>query len=164
MLGPPGQMTRVAIVGGGPGGLMTAHLLETKYRDRCETTLFEARDRTGGKILTPRFESAPVAYEAGVAELYNYAAIGPDPLLELCGKLGLETVPMAGHTVILDGRILRNAADIRRFCGGETVAAISAFRKRSREAMPPGAWYDGNPYFDNTHPWAHRSCESILDE
>ncbi|MGH9767700.1 MAG: FAD-dependent oxidoreductase [Blastocatellia bacterium] len=76
-------MTRIAIIGGGPGGLMTAYLVERKYGDLCRVTLFEATDRIGGKILTLRFDSDPVTYEAGVAEVYDYKALGADPLRRL---------------------------------------------------------------------------------
>ncbi len=82
---------RVAIIGGGPGGLMTAHLLEQKCS--CRTTLFEASDRLGGKVRTCRFDSAPVKYEAGVAECYDYEAIGDDPLRNLIRELGLRRHP-----------------------------------------------------------------------
>src|SRR6202050_5168406 len=157
-------MTQIAILGGCPGGLMTAYLLEQKYRDSCETTLFEASGRTGGKIVLTQFDSAPVIYEAGAAEFYNYALVGPDPLLELIERLGLKTVPMSGQTVILDGKILRNKSDIRRLCGRATVDAIREFRKRCAEAMPKADWYEVTPHFDNTHPWAGRTCEDILDD
>jgi monoamine oxidase/SAM-dependent methyltransferase len=157
-------MTKVAIIGGGPGGLMTAYQLEQKYRDSCQTTLFEASGRTGGKIVTTRFNSAPVIYEAGAAEFYNYAMVGPDPLLELIGKLGLKTVPMSGQTVVLEGKILRNKSDIRRLCGRATLDAIEQFRQRCVAAMPKADWYEGTPHFDNTHPWASRTCEDILDD
>ena len=43
-------MTRIAIVGGGPGGLLTAYLLETFCADLCEITLFEAGPRLGGYL------------------------------------------------------------------------------------------------------------------
>jgi len=157
-------MTKVAIIGGGPGGLMTAYQLEQKHRDSCQITLFEASGRTGGKIVTTQFDSAPVIYEAGAAEFYNYAMVGPDPLLELVEKLGLKTVPMSGQTVILDGKILRNKSDIRRLCGRATLEAIGEFRKRCAEAMPKADWYEGTPHFDNTHPWACRTCADILDD
>ena len=157
-------MTKVAVLGGGPGGLMTAYLLQQKYTDSCQTTLFEATECTGGKIVTTQFNSAPVIYEAGAAEFYNYAMVGPDPLLELIEKLGLKTIPMSGHTVILEGKILRNKAAIRRFFGRATLDAIQAFRERCVEAMPKADWYEGTSHFDNTHPWASRTCQDILEE
>ena len=49
-------MTRVAIIGGGPGGLMTARLLERTLGASCRVTLLEASNRLGGKIQTRRFE------------------------------------------------------------------------------------------------------------
>jgi phytoene dehydrogenase-like protein len=145
-------MTKVAIIGGGPGGLMTAYQLEQKYRDSCQITLFEASGRTGGKIVTTRFDSAPVIYEAGAAEFYNYAMVGPDPLLELIEKLGLKTVPMSGQTVVLEGKILRNKSDIRRLCGRATLHAIEQFRQRCVAAMPKADWYEGTPHFETPIP------------
>ncbi len=89
-------MTRVAIIGGGPGGLMTARLLERRFGSRCRVTLFEASPCLGGKIQTRRFDAAPVMYEAGVAECYSYEAIGHDPLRQLIAELGLTAVPTHG--------------------------------------------------------------------
>lgn len=157
-------MTKVAVIGGGPGGLMTAYQLERKFPNTCQTTLFEASRRTGGKIVTMRFDCAPVIYEAGAAEFYSYASLGPDPLQELVDTLGLKTVPMSGQTVILDGKLLRNKSDIRRLCGRATVNAIQEFRQRCVDAMPMADWYEGTPNFDNTHPWAGRTCEDLLDD
>ncbi|MGH9842383.1 MAG: FAD-dependent oxidoreductase [Blastocatellia bacterium] len=102
-------MTKIAIIGGGPGGLMTAYLMERKCGDCCRATLFEATDRIGGKIRTGKFQSAPVFYEAGVAEVYNYEMIGPDPLRQLIGELGLKTThPRAFRTC---EEILHEVAD-----------------------------------------------------
>jgi protoporphyrinogen oxidase len=60
-------MMRIAIIGGGPGGLLTAYELENRCASMFEATLFEASHRIGGKIITRQFQSLPVLYEAGVA-------------------------------------------------------------------------------------------------
>src|SRR5690348_12153164 len=101
-------MTRVAIVGGGPGGLFTAYLLGKKIPDGCEITLYEASDRLGGKIRTERMGQRGPLYEAGVAELYGYSPIGPDPLHNLVRRLHLPTVAMRGGAVLMRDRVLRN--------------------------------------------------------
>ncbi len=44
-------MLDLAIVGGGPGGLMSAWYLKKKLGDLCRVTIYEASDRLGGKIL-----------------------------------------------------------------------------------------------------------------
>ena len=51
MLGIPTEshpMKRIAIVGGGPGGLFTARLLTGKLNDGIDITLFEASRRRRG--------------------------------------------------------------------------------------------------------------------
>ncbi len=157
-------MTKIAIIGGGPGGLMTAYLLERKYGDSCRTTLFEATDRIGGKIMTRRFDSAPVMYEAGVAEVYDYEDLGPDPLRRLIRELGLMTKPIEGQAVVLNGRLLRNEHEIKLHCGDATLRAIEDFRRRAVSMMPIEMWRDGFWEDDNKHPWALRNCEEILNE
>ncbi len=73
------QKIKVAIVGGGPGGLFTTWHLEAKAGTECDITIFEATGRVGGKIVTGQFPGAG-PYEAGVAEIYDYSRHGPDPL------------------------------------------------------------------------------------
>src|ERR1700738_2823306 len=87
-------MLDLAIVGGGPGGLMSAWYLKRKLGELCRVTILEASDRLGGKILTRKFDSAPATYEAGVAEIYDYSMTGPDPLRELIQDFGLLAVAM----------------------------------------------------------------------
>ncbi|WP_221175252.1 NAD(P)-binding protein, partial [Staphylococcus aureus] len=41
------NMYDLAIVGGGPGGLMSAWYLKRKLGDLCRVTIFEASDRLG---------------------------------------------------------------------------------------------------------------------
>src|SRR2546423_14045782 len=72
-------MTTVAIIGGGPAGLLAAYFLAQKCPMDCDITVFEASGRLGGKVLSRRFTQAQVPYEAGVAELYGYFALWADP-------------------------------------------------------------------------------------
>ena len=101
-------MIDLAIVGGGPGGLMSAWYLKKKLGGQCRITLYEASDRLGGKVLTKTFDSAPAMYEAGVAEIYDYSMTGPDPLRELVQHFGLQTIPIDAAQVQLDGELLHH--------------------------------------------------------
>jgi monoamine oxidase len=157
-------MTRIAIIGGGPGGLLTAYLLEQKNSDHLQITLFEASERIGGKIVSEQFAAAPVSYEAGVAELYDYSMIGPDPLRQLIRKLRLTTVKMSGQTVVMDDRILRTPGDIKRQLGDKTLTAITDFRQRASALLSPANYYEAHWQDDNKHPWARRSSDSLLAE
>ena len=157
-------MTSVAIVGGGPGGLFAAYLLGQYCSDLCSITLFEATSRVGGKILTDKFSTAPVAYEAGVAELYDYSHFGPDPLKQLIKTLGLTIVPMRGSAVILDDVVLCNAREIRRHFGGKTLEAVRAFHRKCRQLCSPGAYYECHWQDDNQHHWANKTFREVLDE
>src|SRR5262252_9225295 len=156
--------TQIGIVGGGLGGLLTAYHLQEKCEDVCDITILEASERLGGKILTNRFNAVPVLYEAGVAELYDYSMLGPDPLRELVAKLGLDTVPMDGQTVVLDNHILRHRDDIRHFCGAKTLKAIDSFRALCAQMLTPEQYYEGASRSDNEHTWARPSCQRFLEQ
>jgi monoamine oxidase/SAM-dependent methyltransferase len=156
-------MLDLAIVGGGPGGLMSAWYLKKKLGEHCRVTIFEATDRLGGKVLTGKFDSAPAIYEAGVAEIYDYSMTGPDPLRELIQHFGLQTIPMDAEQVQLDGELLNDVAGMRRKYGAKTAAAIEAFRKRCTELMSPSQYYEGVGAHDNEHPWAYMTSEQVLD-
>jgi monoamine oxidase/SAM-dependent methyltransferase len=157
-------MTRIAIVGGGPGGLFTAYLLERYCSDLCQVTLFEAGPRLGGKVCTKQFTRAPALYEAGVAELYDYSHFGPDPIKQLIKQFGLATVPMSGPTVILGDAILRDDDDILRHFGPRTLRALEAFDQRCLELCCPADYYEGCVQDDNRHPWAGKTFREVLDE
>ena len=156
-------MLDLAIIGGGPGGLMSAWYLRRKLGELCHVTIFEASDRLGGKILTRKFDSAPAMYEAGVAEIYDYSMTGPDPLRELIQHFGLQTIPMDAEQVHLDGELLNDVPGVRRKYGAKTAAAIEAFRKRCTEMVSPVEYYEGVGAHDNEHPWAYMTCEEVLD-
>lgn len=157
-------MLDLAIVGGGPGGLMSAWYLKRKLGDLCRVTIYEASDRLGGKIVTRKFDSAPAMYEAGVAEIYDYSMTGPDPLRELIQHFGLQTIPMDAEQVQFGGELLNDVAGMRRKYGAKTAAAIEAFRKRCAEAMTPIEYYEGVGAHDNENPWAYKTAEQVLDE
>ena len=146
-------MLDLAIVGGGPGGLMSAWYLKKKLGDLCRVTIFEASDRLGGKVLTGRFDSAPAIYEAGVAEIYDYSMTGPDPLRELIQHFGLQTIQMDAEQVLLDGELLNDVPGMRRKYGAKTADAIEAFRKRCSQMVSPIEYYEGVGAHDNEHHW-----------
>src|SRR3974390_2604096 len=156
-------MLDLAIVGGGPGGLMSAWYLKKKLGDLCRVTIYEASDRLGGKILKKKFDSAPAMYEAGVAEIYDYSMTGPDPLREMIQHFGLQTIPMDAEQVQLDGELLNDVAGMRRKYGAKTADAILAFRKRGTEMGSPLEYYKGVGAHDNENPWTYMTCEELLD-
>jgi protoporphyrinogen oxidase len=152
---------RVAIVGGGPGGLLTARFLE---RAGHSPTLFEASERLGGKVLTGRFDKAPVHYEAGVAEFYDYSHVGQDPLKELVTELGLSIQPIQSRTVLMDGHILSSDDDIAHIYGPGTLQAIDAFYDRCRQQLTPREFYEWDRRAENAHPWSQVTFKQILDQ
>lgn len=134
--------TRVAIVGGGPGGLFTAWHLERLAATPMAITLFEAGGRLGGKVLTPSFHTAPVRYEAGAAELYDYSPIDDDPLRHLVRSLGLPTVAMGGGAVQFGDRRIANLDDVDDLLGTDARQALAEFDTWARSAMSPREFYD----------------------
>ena len=157
-------MKQVAIVGGGPGGLFTARILADTCGDLCNTTIFEASDRLGGKIVTRSFKAAPVFYEAGTAELYDYSRFGEDPVRDLVNKLGLKTVSLRGRTVILGDHILNTDGDIRRKLGDSTAAAIEAFHVRCAGTQTADDYVEMYWRDDNISPLSHKNFAEVLDE
>ena len=157
-------MLDLAIVGGGPGGLMSAWYLRKKLGPLCRITIFEASDRIGGKIVSRRFDSSPAMYEAGVAEIYDYSMTGPDPLRDLIQHFGLQTIPMDAEQVMLNGELLNDVAGMRRRFGAKTADAIEAFRKRCAGMISPTEYYEGVGAQDNEHPWAFMTAEELLDK
>jgi len=157
------QMLDLAIIGGGPGGLMSAWYLKKKLGPLCRVTIYEASDRIGGKVMSRKFDSSPALYEAGVAEIYDYSMTGPDPLRELIQHFGLQTIPMDAEQVLLDGELLNDVPGMRRKYGDKTADAILAFRKRCADMISPTEYYEGVGAQDNEHPWIDLNCEELLD-
>ncbi len=128
---------RIGIIGGGPGGLMTAYLLERPSPRPVSLTLFEASGRLGGKILTRSFGKVPIPYEAGAAELYDYSQLGPDPLRELIASFGLPVHELVGETVVLGDCILKTEADIGRELGPDALRADSTLHSQGTIGHQP---------------------------
>ena len=146
----------VAIIGGGPGGLMTAYFLQKCAGVPYRATIFEASERLGGKILTARFDRAPMAYEAGAAELYDYSVVGEDPLRALVHELGLPTSPMEGGRVFVGHPPEEWSPASDR--------ALEEFDRRAREWMGPKQYFDSDWKEIGGDPLLRRSFESVLEE
>lgn len=153
---------RIGIVGGGPGGLMTAYHLQ-KYANRpVRLTVLEASDRLGGKILTPRFATSSTTYEAGAAEFYDYSHLDHDPLKELVTELGLSTTRMEGSAVIVSQKVVSNVDDVRRHLGAEAATALLDFDRRARDAVSPREFYlSDDPAL--AHAAAHGPFQPCID-
>jgi monoamine oxidase/SAM-dependent methyltransferase len=156
-------MISIAIVGGGPGGLMTSWHIDNKLEHEAQVTIFEASDRLGGKIVTGRFAKTDALYEAGVAEIYGYWALGPDPLREMIDGFGLKTVPMDSETVVMDGQVMVGVDGLKRVYGAKTARAVASFRKTCKTMLSPAQYYEGVGKDDNAHPWANQNCQQILE-
>jgi protoporphyrinogen oxidase len=133
--------TRIAIVGGGPGGLFTAWHLERLAATPLEITIFEATDRLGGKVFTPSFANAPVPYEAGAAEFYDYSPVDDDPLRAVVNEFGLPTVPLTGSAVYVAGRRIANLDDVVDALGPAARQAFARFDTAARGAITPREFY-----------------------
>jgi monoamine oxidase/SAM-dependent methyltransferase len=159
---PGSQEFRVAIVGGGPGGLFSAWNLAGKAGNACKITILEATNRLGGKIVTGSFAGAGL-YEAGVAEIYDYSALGPDPLRELIEQdLNLEIKHIRGGACVFDGHVLSSADALGHHYGIDTCDAAKAFRARCASLLTPREFYKSVREADNSHPWANLTAEEIL--
>jgi monoamine oxidase/SAM-dependent methyltransferase len=153
---------RVAIIGGGPGGLFTAWHLADRLGAACKVTIYEATDRLGGKIITGQFPGVGL-YEAGAAEIYDYSELGYDPLRELIEQdLGLEIKHIDGEACVLDGHILPDIEALGTQFGMTTRDVAHAFRQRCAQLLSQTSFYRSDLGLDNRHPWAELSAAEIL--
>ncbi|MBL8705362.1 MAG: FAD-dependent oxidoreductase [Rhodospirillales bacterium] len=154
---------RVAIIGGGPGGLFTAWHLAAKAGLSCQITVYEASARLGGEIKTGQFAGVG-PYEAGVAEIYDYSHLGPDPLHELIVKeLGLEIKYIRGGPCVIDGKIVLETNDLARLFGEQARDEALAFRKRCADLLNPESYYLAVAEEDNAHPWSAVRGSDLLE-
>lgn len=157
----PGECT-IAIVGGGPGGLFTAWHLTEKLGNACKVTIYEASERLGGKIVTGEFAGVG-PYEAGVAEIYDYSALGPDPLRTLIEtELGLEIRHISGGSCIFDNRIIHDVDHLGEVFGTKTRDQVKSFHEKCAGLLSPQDFYSSARNTDNRHAWARQSGEDTL--
>ncbi len=155
---------RLAIVGGGLGGLMTAYFIQKFWPGAPTPTIFEASARLGGKISTRSFESVSAHYEAGVAELYDYSMHGEDPLRDLVDVLGLKTIPMPGGCVVIGDAILNTRDDLRKSFGPATAKAVDDFYRKCHLLCPTLDFFADDWQVDNSHAWSSRTLRELFDE
>lgn len=142
---------------------MTAYQLQRRSQVPVEVTLYEATDRLGGKVVTPTFSAAPVAHEAGAAELYDYSHVGDDPLRDLVEELGLQVTPMSGASVILGDQELNDLEDVAQVYGERTRRALEEFDRHAKGWMGPREYYESDWQEANADPMARRTFDDELE-
>lgn len=154
---------KIAVVGGGPGGLFATYIINQRIPNAV-VTIFESTDLLGGKMFTDEFSNG-TPFEAGVSELYEYlGGDDDDPMRKLIEEdLALPTVDMAGGGVILRGKILRDLDDVEKEFSYETRKRIERFHNRMTELMPLEKYaHRWQP--DNDHPWANKTFRECIRE
>jgi hypothetical protein len=143
--------------------LFSAWNLAYKAGNACGVTILEGSNRLGGKIVTGQFAGAGL-YEAGVAEIYDYSALGPDSLRELIERdLDLKIKHIRGGACVLDGNLLASADSLEQHYGRKTRDAAKAFRARCASLLSPSEFYKSVREADNEHPWTNITAEEILE-
>jgi len=142
--------------------LFTAWHLAAKVGDACTITIYEASERLGGKIITGEFAGVG-PYEIGVAEIYDYSALGPDPLRDLIEKeLGLEIKHISGGACVLDDKVIESPADLKDHFGEKTFESVAAFKRKCTELLSRADFYSSARNVDNRHAWSRVSAEEVI--
>ncbi len=154
---------RIGIIGGGFSGLLCAYLLERALGDRAEIVVLEGSNRLGGRVHTTRLPEEGVAYEAGVAELYDIT--GNPHLRNLIHHLGLKTRPLNGTPYFaLGNHIVRDDVDLEKLAGRRGMDRLRRFWARGTELRPPADYALAGQTRDNNHPWQRRTFEEVLGD
>lgn len=132
---------KIGIIGGGPGGLFTAYLLQEYANAAIDVTIFEASERLGGKIQTLPFNLSSLTYEAGAAELYDYSQHDEDPLRELVEELGLSITRMEGSASIINDQLISTLEDIHAHFGPAAVDSLKLFDHFATDCQSPREFY-----------------------
>jgi acyl-CoA synthetase (AMP-forming)/AMP-acid ligase II len=120
--------TRIGIVGGGVGGLITAlELARTGYRD---ITIFEADDEVGGKVLTQQIGNEQI--ELG----QNFFGDSFRHVLDLAHELGCELAPNEQAFKVWEEQYGFEDAPVRRATRAWSEALLKAARRSMNPAQP----------------------------
>jgi len=151
---------KIAVIGGGPGGLFTARYLLKKTTRPLEICIFEATNRLGGKVLTNKFSTGSI-YEAGVAELYKLP-IKDDPLYRLFVDLGFKFSKMERGPTVMNDTFIYGNEDLPRICGDACYRAVQQFEELGKSLRSPQQYVGAGWPADNNHPWAKLTFEEVL--
>ena len=133
---------KIGIVGGGPGGLMSAYMLQKHMNSPFKITIYERSPRLGGKVITPRFDSENVRYEAGAAEIYDYSEFeDEDPLKDLIKELGLPITTMGGSSAIMQNQFINHLEDIKSKLGVKAYSDFLHFDQLCKGTISPQEFY-----------------------
>ena len=118
-----GEMKHVCIIGGGISGLSAAWYLQ-RLAPQCKSTLIEAADRLGGKIMTERTNG--VVVEAGPESML----VQKPAALDLCAELGLshQVIPMESRKlyVLHSGQFIPMPEGFKLIIPTDTEALMSS--------------------------------------
>lgn len=156
---------RVAVIGGGPGGMGVSLELQKALGDRLDLTLYEGSGRLGGKVLTKQFQKAPLLYEAGVAELYHMVEDGTsDDLLNLVEELDLKPIWMGSQDVLFNNQFIHNHEELENVAGPEAGQSLLAFIKQGKSLRTPTQYANAGSLKDNGNPWINKKFSDVLDK
>jgi hypothetical protein len=86
--------------------------LAAKAGPSCQFTVFEPSGRFGAKIQTGQFAGVG-PYRRGVAEIYDYSRLGPDPQHDVIVKdFGSAVQASTRRPLRLDGKIILDRDDL----------------------------------------------------
>ena len=148
-------MKRIAIVGGGPGGLFSALLLYQKSAEKLSLTLYEAASRVGGKLLTRPFDKVPLWYEAGASELYRHKQDRLRLLVEHVLKLPTRKL-FDTTAVLLDEKVLRPNDGAERCLRKKTARALKEINRRGLTIRLDGLPLGFKRRGDDRYQWVDR--------
>eukprot|EP00913_Durusdinium_trenchii_P013417 g12598.t1 len=114
----------------------------------------------GGDFL--RSGLAPLAYEAGAAEIYDYSRIGEDPLRELILELGLSISPMEGRAIVFNDRFYNDPVALCDHLGPEASRAFEQFDQSASDWMSPTEYFKSDWSTLRTDPMAGERFDAVL--